>query len=447
MESARLQREQTRGNPDLGRTQKARTRATAAFRWPLTFNDAHSPALCLVQPFVPSHNQLPHVLQAKLTVSESGDQYEQEADRVAGQVMRMPDPGLRLQRKCGCGGLTTSGAPDEESSQGHYLVQRSAPTATTSETDPASDVTVPHSVHEVLRSSGQPLDALTRSFMESRFGRDFSAVRVHTGEKAAESALAVNARAYTVGHNIVFEHGQYAPGAMTGRKLLAHELAHVVQQSGTSAAPSIASGVSKARRSRPGPEADSVGHPVADNGNVRILERPSHDDIQRVAPAAAAAPALGAFVVRCILGAVGSMAVDAAIQYGTHLWRLGRWPWERAHESWESYRHDWCSTVISALLGCLGGMVALKWLEPFLARTFPSVLGGTAGATLLGRLIMWLATRGLLLPRVFVKWLAKFGCIGHAQAEALYPGITSGENVAEAPETRSAHRGGSEAPA
>ncbi|WP_263352929.1 eCIS core domain-containing protein [Acidicapsa acidisoli] len=89
----------------------------------------------------------------------------------------------------------------------------------------------PRIVHEVLRSPGEALDAPTRSFMESRFGRDFSRVRVHSDELAAESARSVNAAAYTVGSKLVFDRGQYASRTHEGRKLIAHELAHVVQQS------------------------------------------------------------------------------------------------------------------------------------------------------------------------------------------------------------------------
>ncbi|HLI88385.1 MAG TPA: DUF4157 domain-containing protein, partial [Ktedonobacteraceae bacterium] len=89
---------------------------------------------------------------------------------------------------------------------------------------------VPPIVHDVLNSSGQPLDVGTRAFMEPRFGFDFSRVRVHADARAAESTQAVNALAYTVGHNVVFGTGQYAPGTNEGRRLLAHELTHVVQQ-------------------------------------------------------------------------------------------------------------------------------------------------------------------------------------------------------------------------
>jgi hypothetical protein len=89
---------------------------------------------------------------------------------------------------------------------------------------------VPPIVHEVLHTPGQPLDAQTRAFMEPRFGHDFSQVRVHTDAKAAESARAVNALAYTVGRDVVFGVGQYSPGTSDGKRLLAHELTHLVQQ-------------------------------------------------------------------------------------------------------------------------------------------------------------------------------------------------------------------------
>jgi Domain of unknown function (DUF4157) len=89
---------------------------------------------------------------------------------------------------------------------------------------------VPPIVHEVLRSPGQRLDADTRAFMEPRFGHDFSNVRVHADGAAAESARAVNALAYTVGHDVVFGGGLYQPGTIQGQRLLAHELTHTIQQ-------------------------------------------------------------------------------------------------------------------------------------------------------------------------------------------------------------------------
>jgi Domain of unknown function (DUF4157) len=96
--------------------------------------------------------------------------------------------------------------------------------------DGTEPLQAPPIVHEVLSSAGKPLDEATRRFMEPRFGHDFSRVRVHTDSRAAESARAVNALAYTVGHNVVFDTGNYAPGTMLGDALLAHELTHTVQQ-------------------------------------------------------------------------------------------------------------------------------------------------------------------------------------------------------------------------
>lgn len=93
---------------------------------------------------------------------------------------------------------------------------------------------VPSIVNDVLHSEGQPLETSARGFMEQRFGHDFSRVRVHDDTRAAASARAIDARAYSAGSQIVFGEGQYAPGMNAGRRLLAHELAHVVQQGSVS---------------------------------------------------------------------------------------------------------------------------------------------------------------------------------------------------------------------
>lgn len=128
-----------------------------------------------------------------------------------------------LQRKCTCGGTPGPSGECAECRRKRLALQRRA-------TDRAKPSSVPPVVHEVLRSSGQPLDPTTRAFMEPRFGHDFSRVQVHADAKAAESARAVNALAYTVGRDVVFAAGQYAPGIVAGQRLLAHELTHVVQQ-------------------------------------------------------------------------------------------------------------------------------------------------------------------------------------------------------------------------
>jgi hypothetical protein len=129
-----------------------------------------------------------------------------------------------LQRKCACGGTPgPAGECEACRKKREAAIQRAAVTS-------ASVGAVPPIVHDVLRSPGQPLDSATRGFMEPRFGRDFSQVRVHNGAKAAESAQKVNALAYTVGRDVVFGSEQFAPQTSQGRRLLAHELAHVVQQ-------------------------------------------------------------------------------------------------------------------------------------------------------------------------------------------------------------------------
>jgi len=134
--------------------------------------------------------------------------------------------GTMLSRMCACGG--SSGLTGEcEGCRKEKLLQRRAG-------DHAEPTEVPSIVHEVLRSPGQPLDAATRAFFEPRFGHDFSRVRVHTDARAADSARAVNALAYTVGPHIVFGAGEYSSLNNERQRLLGHELAHALQQDGSS---------------------------------------------------------------------------------------------------------------------------------------------------------------------------------------------------------------------
>lgn len=135
-----------------------------------------------------------------------------------------PSRGL-LQRQCACGG--TPGPTGECGACQKKRLQRAAAEPSSAR---AHSSGAPSIVHEVLRSPGQPLDSATRASMDQRFGYDFSSVRVHSGAAAERSAQEVNAKAYTVGHNLVFGAAQFAPGTHGGRRLLAHELAHVVQQ-------------------------------------------------------------------------------------------------------------------------------------------------------------------------------------------------------------------------
>lgn len=137
-----------------------------------------------------------------------------------------------LQRKCACGG--TAGPTGECEECRKKRLRRRA--ATHGERNHAGG-SVPPIVHDVLRSRGQPLDANTQGSMASAFGHDFSRVRIHADARAAASARAVNALAYTVGTDVVFGAGQFSPGTEAGRRLLGHELAHVVQQRGATVRP------------------------------------------------------------------------------------------------------------------------------------------------------------------------------------------------------------------
>ncbi len=166
--------------------------------------------------------------QAKLAISQPGDPDEEEADRVADQVMRMDEPGgigsaaSAIQRKCAAceAGGTTCPKCEEEGKIRRKEKPGNLPQATTAI----------HSQIAALRGGGQSLPPSARAFFEPRFGVDFSGVRVHTGSQAAETAKFINARAFTVGNNIAFGGGQFAPGSHEGRRLMAHELTHVIQQ-------------------------------------------------------------------------------------------------------------------------------------------------------------------------------------------------------------------------
>jgi Domain of unknown function (DUF4157) len=124
---------------------------------------------------------------------------------------------------------------------------------------------VPPSVHETLRSPGQPLDVAIRSFMEPRFGRDFSSVRVHSDSQAVESARGVNANAYAVGNHIVFGAGKYAPDQNEGKHLIAHELVHTIQTGAESSAEVHTIGTQDSAEK----EADRVANSVLKQGTVR----------------------------------------------------------------------------------------------------------------------------------------------------------------------------------
>ncbi|MDX1664725.1 MAG: DUF4157 domain-containing protein [Candidatus Promineifilaceae bacterium] len=160
-------------------------------------------------------------IQFSLKVSRRGDPYEQEAERLAAQAVHSAGP--QVQRKtCACGRPVGPEGMCDACRRQKQLQRKSAGEQSQSSAPPA--------VEQVLARPGRPLDPATRAFMESRLGHDFGSVRVHTDSRAAASAEAVQAKAYTVGQNIVFGAGQYPPGTASGRRLLAHELVHTLQQ-------------------------------------------------------------------------------------------------------------------------------------------------------------------------------------------------------------------------
>ncbi len=190
------------------------------------------------------HTFAPRV-QSKLKIGQPGDKYEQEADQVAERVMRMPEPQVQRKRCLSCHGMD-----EEEQIQAKPITQQVIPLVQRQEAESEDEeeedeeivrakqatgqspkVTPKLATHiQSLQGGGQPLDLVTRSFMEQRVGYDFSQVRVHTDARAAESARAVNALAYTVGNNLVFGPSQYAPKTDLGRRLITHELTHTLQQ-------------------------------------------------------------------------------------------------------------------------------------------------------------------------------------------------------------------------
>jgi Domain of unknown function (DUF4157) len=166
---------------------------------------------CFGQDFsqIPIRPPAAGMIQAKLTINKAGDDYEQEADRISAQVSAAPGPAA-----------VRGTSPHIRRFAGKSNGQMDAARG---------------SVDRALASPGRELEPVLRQDMEQRFNYDFSKVRVHSGAAAEQSARDVNARAYTVGHDIVFGAGRFAPRTREGRRLIAHELTHVVQQAASNA--------------------------------------------------------------------------------------------------------------------------------------------------------------------------------------------------------------------
>ncbi len=179
-------------------------------------------------------------LQTKLRIGAPGDRYEQEADRMADQVIRMPEADVQRQEnpkeeeklirsKPLAGPITPlvqRQGSDQEEDQESILTKTTAGARSEVTSSIRSDI-------HALQGGGRPLSRAERNFFEPRFGTDFSSVRVHNDSRAASAAQSINALAFTFGRDVVFGAGLYEPTTAKGRELLAHELTHVVQQRGT----------------------------------------------------------------------------------------------------------------------------------------------------------------------------------------------------------------------
>jgi len=206
------------------------SRNTSALRPPPTKQEMHASAIGSEHAFdfarvtagAPS-------IQRKPSIGAADDAFEREADAVADRVMRMAEPSspgtapVAIQRKC-------AACEDEEKKKIQPKRADSASANTVSGAEAAVHAT---------GTGGQSLPSTVRAYFEPRFGYDFSGVRIHADDDAARAAHAIQARAYTWGRDIVFGSGEYAPSTASGRRLLAHELTHVVQQAGSRASSSI----------------------------------------------------------------------------------------------------------------------------------------------------------------------------------------------------------------
>ncbi|MBE9514412.1 MAG: DUF4157 domain-containing protein [Chloroflexi bacterium] len=189
----------------------------------------------------PEEEEKEETLQAKLTINQPNDRCEQEADQVAEQVMRMPEPEVQRQPEleyedeegliqtkpisAQITPLIQRQVEPEEEEEEEELIQTKRAGKQIPQVGPSLAAQI-----RSLKGGGRPLPPSVRDFFEPRFSQDFSQVRIHTDARAAELARTVDARAFTVGRDIMFGAGQYEPGTSEGEKLLAHELTHVVQQ-------------------------------------------------------------------------------------------------------------------------------------------------------------------------------------------------------------------------
>ena len=174
----------------------------------------------------------PGMVQAKLAVGPVDDPLEREADHAADQVMRTPAQPVSLAAAPGQISRKCAKCEEEEKSQRQSSDTRNGPLVQRKSSHIAAPVSPAVANHLGSTGGGVPLPAATRHFMERRFGTEFSAVRIHAGPEDANQSRSLNAHAFTIGDHIHFGDGKFQPGSFQGLHLLAHELAHTIQQRG-----------------------------------------------------------------------------------------------------------------------------------------------------------------------------------------------------------------------
>lgn len=192
---------------------------------------------------IPTTTTVGHYLQTKLTIGQPNDKYEQEADQIADQVVKIaPSQKLDIQRKCeACEQkedvqmkpILQKSGEEEVQTKSFPSIMRMEEEEIQTKKDPQSGQTAPQNIRtkiEQSRGGGSPLSSSTRSFMESRIGADFSKVRIHNDSNAHKLSAKLDAQAFATDNNIFFNQGKYNPETRWGQHLLAHELTHTVQQ-------------------------------------------------------------------------------------------------------------------------------------------------------------------------------------------------------------------------
>lgn len=171
---------------------------------------------------VPPPNR--NLIQTKLTIGEPGDKYEQEADKVAAQVVQQINSSPPVQREI---------EEDEEIQRSPISVMRSPIQRQSSIPVSEADNNFESDLNRA-RGGGSPLESTVKGQMESAMGADFSDVKIHTDTQANQLSQSIQAKAFTTGSDVFFKQGEYSPNSQSGQTLLAHELTHVVQQTGAS---------------------------------------------------------------------------------------------------------------------------------------------------------------------------------------------------------------------